>query len=70
MMHFIFVQISPIGPILENKGMGGTFSEKGQGNVEKGQNTWKFGQKCTKFENILKKRRWLRAIIAHNKLLK
>ena len=35
MMHFIFVQISSIGPILENEGMGGTFSEKG--NVEKGQ---------------------------------
>ena len=49
MMHFIFVQISPIGPILENKGMGGTFSEKGQGNVEN------LGKKCTKLGNILKK---------------
>ena len=39
MMHFIFVQISSLGPLLENKGMGAIFSEKGQGNVEKGQNT-------------------------------
>ena len=30
---------------------------------------WKFGQKYTKFENLLKKGRWLHAIIAHNKLL-
>ena len=45
------------------------FSEKGQENVKKVQNIWKFGQKCTKFENILKKGRWLHAIIAHNKLL-
>ena len=36
---------------------------------KKGQNIWKFGQKCTKCENILKKGRWLRAIIAHKKLL-
>ena len=26
-------------------------------NVKKGQNILKFGQKCTKFENILKKSR-------------
>ena len=30
---------------------------------------WKFGQKCTKFENILKKVKWLCEIIACNKLL-
>ena len=36
---------------------------------EKGQNIWKFGQKSTKFENILKKGRWLHAIIACNQLL-
>ena len=36
---------------------------------KKEQNIWKFGQKCTKLENNLKKGRWLRAIIAHNKLL-
>ena len=35
-----------------------------------GQNVWKFGQKYAKFENILKENgRWLRAIIACNKLL-
>ena len=36
---------------------------------KKGQNMSKFGHKCPKFENILKKGKWLRAIIAHNKLL-
>ena len=45
------------------------FPEKEQINVKKGQNIWKFGQKCLKFENFLKKWRWLHAIIAHNKLL-
>ena len=35
----------------------------------KGQSIWKFGQKCTKSENIWKKCRWLRAIIARSKLL-
>ena len=34
------------------------FSEKGQKKGKKGQNIWKFGQKCKKFENILKKSRW------------
>ena len=29
----------------------------------------KLGQKCTKFENILKNGRYLHATIAHNKLL-
>ena len=33
---------------------------------KKEQNIWKYEQKLTKFENILKKDRWLRAI---NKLL-
>ena len=32
-------------------------------------NIWKFRQKYTKFKNILKKSKWLRAIIARNKLL-
>ena len=36
---------------------------------KKGGNIWKFGQKSTKFEKILKKGRWLHAIIACNKLL-
>ena len=49
------------GPILESKGMC-DFSGKGQ-------NIWKVGQKCTKFENILKEDRWLCEIIAHSKLL-
>ena len=39
------------GPILERKDMHAIFQKKG----EKGQNILKFGQKCTKFENILKK---------------
>ena len=34
---------------------------------EKGQN--KFGQKCTKMENVLEKGRWLCVFIAHSKLL-
>ena len=33
------------------------FSEKDQKKGNKGQNIWKFGQKCTKIENILKKGR-------------
>ena len=41
------------------------FQKKGK----KGQNIWKYGQKCTKFENTLKKSRRLRTIIARNKLL-
>ena len=48
------------GPILESKGVRAIFQKKGK----KGQNIWKFAQKCTKFENILKKGKWLRAIIA------
>ena len=36
---------------------------------KKRQNIWKFGQKCKKIENILKKGWWLRAIIAPNELL-
>ena len=53
------------GPILEDKGMCVIFQRKGK----KGQNILKFEQKCTKFENILKKGRWLHVIIACNKLL-
>ena len=48
------------------------FRKKGKQMLNMGkneQNIWKFGQKCTKFKNILKKGRWLRAIIARNKLL-
>ena len=57
------------GAILESKGNAYDFSEKLQKRPKNwkkgGQNIWKFGQKCTKFENILEKGRWLRAIIAH-----
>ena len=45
------------GPILESKGMRAIFQKKGKKNVKKGQNISKFGQKCTKFENSLKKGR-------------
>ena len=38
-------------------------------NVEKGQNISKFGQKCTKFENILKKGILLHVTIACMKQL-
>ena len=61
-----------VGPILKSKVIQASFQKKGkkgQKNVKKGQFIWKLGQKCTKFENISKKGRWLRAIIARNKLL-
>ena len=35
--------------------MGAIFSEKGQRNVEKGQNTWKFGQKMYKIRKYSEK---------------
>ena len=38
-------------------------------NDKRGRNNWKFGRKCTKSENILKKGRWFGATVAHNKLL-
>ena len=53
------------GPILESKGMRAIFQKKGK----KGQEIWKFGQKCTKLENILKKGSLMRATIAHMKQL-
>ena len=59
-------------PILEGKGLRAILQINGKKMLKKGkkgQNIWKFGQKCTKFENILKKGRWLSAIIARNKLL-
>ena len=54
-----------LGPILERKGMRAIFSEKGQ----KRQNIWKFGQKCTKSENILKKDSLMCATVACMKQL-
>ena len=38
------------GPILESKDM---CAKKSIKRAKKGENIWKFGQKCTKFENIL-----------------
>ena len=37
--------------------------------AKKGQNIWRIGQKYGKFENVLKKGRWLSMIIACNRLL-
>ena len=39
------------GLILEGKGMQGVFQKK----VKKGQNSWKLGYKCKKYDKILKK---------------
>ena len=60
-------QFEPIkaGSILESKDMHAIFQKKGK----KGQNILKFGQKCTKFWNPLRKSKWLCVIIACNKLL-
>ena len=62
-------------PSMELCGMECNFSEKGQKrakkmlkNDKKGK-MLKFGQNCTKFENILKKGRLFCVIIPHNKLL-
>ena len=54
--------------ILESKSIHVIF-QKRQKNVKKGQYIWKFGQKCTRFEIILKKGRRFRATIACSKLL-
>ena len=43
--------------ILRSKGMYVIFQRKDKKMLKKVKNTWKFGQKCTSFENILKKRR-------------
>ena len=57
------------GPILESKGMDAIFRKR----AKKCRNRAKYlkilDKKCTKFENILKKSRWLHAIIPRNKLL-
>ena len=63
--------ISHAGPILESKGICAILQKKGKQMLKKGkkgQNIWKFEQKGTKFENILKKGRWLHAITARNNL--
>ena len=43
------------GPLLESKGICAIFQKKCQKKGKQGQNNWKFGQKCKRFENILKK---------------
>ena len=63
MPPFIYVlfELNP-GLILPNKGIHAVVQEKGKELLRKGklgQNIWKFGQTCTKFEYILKKGRWL-----------
>ena len=68
---YLLFELFP-GPILQRKGMHVIFQKKDKKILKKGkkgQNIWKFGQKCTKFENILKKGTWLCAIIALNKVL-
>ena len=55
------------GPILERKGMRAIFQKKRKKGQKKGK--IKFWQKCTKFENILKKGSLMRAIIARMKQL-
>ena len=55
----------PSGPILEKKGMRVIFQKKGK----RGPNIWKFGQKCTKFENILKRGSFICATFACMKQL-
>ena len=49
----------------KHKGMHAIFQKKGK----KGQNIWKFGQECTKIENILKKGSLMCATIARMKQL-
>ena len=54
----IYVKISLVsGPILEINGMRAIFRNRVEKSQKKGENIEKFEQKCTKFENILKKGR-------------
>ena len=61
--YHLFLDLSlsvQTGSILESKDMHAIFQKKDKKsakNVKKGQNVLKFGQKCAKFENILKKGR-------------
>ena len=57
------------GPILESKGMRAIFQKKKKTKKQKRPNIWKFEQKCTKFENILKKGSLMRVTIARMKQL-
>ena len=65
MINLVNLSNDTSGPILESKGMHMIFQKKRQ----KGQNIWKFRQKYTKFENILKRGKWLHVIITHSNLL-
>ena len=52
------LDIQNTGLVLESRGMCAIFHRKDKKNFKKGkngQNVWKFGQKYTKFQNILKK---------------
>ena len=51
------------------KGHACDFSEKVQKKSIKGQNIWKFGQKCAQFENMLEKSSLTRATITRTKQL-
>ena len=54
--------------ILESKGMGAIFQKKSREMLKKGKIFENLVKKCTKFENSLKKGRWLHAIIEHKLL--
>ena len=61
---YVIFELNP-GLILENKGIHAVVQNKGKEMLRKGkigQNIWNLGQKCTKFEYILKKRKRLCAI--------
>ena len=55
------------GPAVESNAY--DFSEKMEKKGQKGQNIWKFVQKCTEFENILIKGSLMYMTIAHLKQL-
>ena len=70
--HVLGMSMFKAGPILEIESMRAIFQKKGKKMFKKdkkGQNIWKFAQKWTKFQNVLKKARWLHAINSRNKLL-
>ena len=55
------------GYTLETKGM--VFQKKGKKILKQGKVFENLGKKCTKFEDVLEKARWLRALIEHDKLV-
>ena len=61
---FFWIRPYP-GPILERKGMHVIFQKNSEKKrLKKVGNIWKFGQECTKFENIFKKGSLMCATIA------